>query len=546
METHCTYIPYKQTGYFSKLVIDYLDNQPQLQPFYNLYPDIKNIEKAISRRKNFEHRQVLVEQLQKQYAGLNISEKTAGNIKLLLSDNTFTVTTAHQPNIFTGPLYVIYKIFHVIKIAEELNAAIKENHFVPVYFMGSEDADLDELNNITINERKYVWQTKQSGAVGRMKVDKALLQLMNEMEGQLSVLPYGKDLIDIFRSAYTEKITIQQATLHVLNSLFGEYGLVIIIPDNPSFKKLFLPVLEKEIKEQFSYKAVTDTINKLEAHYKVQASGREINLFYLSDDKRERIEVESLPAGNAGLKFKVESLGLEWSLEEILKELNEHPERFSPNVILRGALQETILPNIIFVGGGGELAYWIELKAVFQQAGVSYPMLVLRNSFLLIDEKQEKQIKKLGLPTEDLFLPEHELMKKIVDINTNNSYSLNGKIESFEGLYNKLLQQANEIDASLNDHVLSLKTKALKKITELEKKMLRAEKRRFVEQQQHIKKLKASLFPGESLQERIENFSGFFATGNKDFMNEILQHSRAFNQQFGLLARSPKGKNTGN
>lgn len=528
METHCTYIPYKQTGYFSKLVIDYVNNQPQLQPFYNLYPDIKNVEKAISQRKNFQHRQVLVEQLQQQYAGLNIPLKTADNIKLLLSKNTFTVTTAHQPNIFTGPLYVVYKIFHVIKIAEELNAAQKENHFVPVYFMGSEDADLDELNNITIDQRKYVWQTKQTGAVGRMKVDKALLQLINEMEGQLSVLPYGKELIDIFRSAYTEKTSIQQATLHVLNSLFGEYGLVVIIPDNLSFKKIFQPVLEKEIKEQFSYKAVTDTINRLEEHYKVQASGRELNLFYLADEKRERIEVESL-------KFKVESLGLEWSLEEILKELDEHPERFSPNVILRGALQETILPNIIFVGGGGELAYWLELKEVFQQAGVSYPMLVLRNSFLLTDGKQEKQIKQLGLPVEDLFLPEHELMKKIVDINTNNSYRLNGKMESFEGLYDKLLQQANEIDASLNDHVLSLKTKALKKLTELEKKLLRAEKRKFVEQQQHIKKLKASLFPGDSLQERIENFSSYYAKSNKNFMNEILQHSRAFDQQFGLI-----------
>src|SRR5262245_33882296 len=108
METHCTYIPYKQTGYFSKLVIDYLDNQPQLQPFYSLYPGIKNVEEAISRRKNFKHRQVLVEQLQDQYAGLTVPEKTSSNIKLLLSDNTFTVTTAHQPNIFTGPLYVIY------------------------------------------------------------------------------------------------------------------------------------------------------------------------------------------------------------------------------------------------------------------------------------------------------------------------------------------------------------------------------------------------------------------------------------------------------
>ena len=157
--------------------------------------------------------------------------------------------------------------------------------------MGSEDADLDELNNITINQRKYVWQTKQTGAVGRMKVDKALLQLINEIEGQISVQPYGKKLVEIFRDSYKEKDSIQQSTLKLLNSLFGEYGLIVLIPDDAAFKKIFQPVIKKELTEQFSHKAVNETAKKLEEHYKVQASGREINLFYLIDDKRERIEV---------------------------------------------------------------------------------------------------------------------------------------------------------------------------------------------------------------------------------------------------------------
>jgi len=305
METHCSYIPYQQTGYFSKLVTDYLENEKALQPFYVHRPQLENIPDAITQKKHFKHRPVLVGQLQKQYEGLPLSEKLQSNIQLLLNENTFTVTTAHQPNIFTGPLYVIYKIFHVIKLAESLNASVKGSHFVPVYFMGSEDADLDELNNITINQRKYVWQTKQTGAVGRMKVDKALLQLMNEMEGQLSVLPFGNELMEMFREAYKEKNTIQQSTLNLLNQLFGEYGLVVLIPDNAAFKKLFQPVIAKELTEQFSHKAVETTAKALGENYKVQASGRELNLFYLIDDKRERIEVE-------GLKFKVESLKLEW------------------------------------------------------------------------------------------------------------------------------------------------------------------------------------------------------------------------------------------
>jgi bacillithiol biosynthesis cysteine-adding enzyme BshC len=530
METKCSYIPYDKTGYFSKLVIDYLNSAPQLQPFYNFSPTLEGLEQSIGQRKNFRHRKLLVETLQQQYEGLNVHEKVSANLQLLSNENTFTVTTAHQPNIFTGPLYVVYKIFHAIKLAEDLKQQLPQYNFVPVYFVGSEDADLEELNNFTINGRKYVWETKQTGAVGRMKVDKNLMQLMNEMAGQLSVLPYGNELMKIFRDAYKERSTIQQSTLNLLNALFGEYGLIVLIPDNAAFKKMFQPVLEKELKEQFSHKAVKETAKHLETNYKVQASGREINLFYLIDDKRERIEIENL-------KFKIQNSTLEFTKEEILNELGEHPERFSPNVILRGALQETILPNIAFIGGGGELAYWLELKEVFRQAGVPYPALFLRNSFLIIDEKQYQIIQKLGLNEEDIFAEEHELMKKIVSINTNDGYTLNGKMESFESLYNKLEQQAFSIDPTLSNHVIALKTRALKKLTELEKKLLRAEKRRFTEQQQHVQKLKAVLFPAGNLQERVENFSGRYSAHNKFFFEALKNHSLSFGQKFAVLTQ---------
>ena len=528
METHCSYIPYEQTGYFSKLIIDYLNNARQLQQFYNFRPTIEGLSQAIDQGKNFQHRKVLVETLQKQYEGLTLSEKPAANIQSLLNENTFTITTAHQPNIFTGPLYVVYKIFHAIKLADELKQQLPQYNFVPVYFMGSEDADIEELNNITINQRKYVWHTKQTGAVGRMKVDKPLLQLINEIEGQVSVQPYGKKLIEIFRDSYKEKESIQQSTLKLLNNLFGEYGLIILIPDNAAFKKIFQPVLKKELTEQFSHTAVAETAKKLEKHYKVQASGREINLFYLTDDKRERIEVENA-------KFKVESLKLEWTQEEILKEVDEHPERFSPNVILRGAMQETILPNIAFIGGGGELAYWLELKEVFRQAEVSYPVLLLRNSFLVIDEKQNQTIKRLGLKEADIFKDEHSLMKLIVDINTNSKYALNGELKSFEDLYTILENRSAEIDITLSHHIESLKTKAIKKLIELEKKLLRAEKRRFSEQQLQIQKIKSILFPGNSLQERVENISGLYSLYGKEIFNSIYHHSKGIQQGFAIV-----------
>src|SRR5438552_3046711 len=223
--------------------------------------------------------------------------------------------------------------------------------------------------------------------------------------------------MEIFRSSYKEKTTIQQATLHLINTLFGGYGLVIFIPDNTVLKKLFQLVIQKKLTEQFSHKAVEQTVQKLEAHYKVQASGRKINLFYLIDDKRERIEIQNS-------KFKIQSLEIEFTPEEILKELDEHPERFSPNVILRGVFQETILPNIAFIGGGGELAYWLELKKVFETVAVPYPVLILRNSFLIAEQKWKQKIDELALAFEELFLSEHHLMNRIVARKSTNNVAL--------------------------------------------------------------------------------------------------------------------------
>jgi bacillithiol biosynthesis cysteine-adding enzyme BshC len=313
-----------------------------------------------------------------------------------------------------------------------------------------------------------------------------------------------------------------------VNYLLGEYGLIILLPDNANLKKLFQPVVEKELTERFSNKAVAATLTELEKNYKIQAGGRELNLFYLIDDERERIEVEDL-------KFKVQKLKLEWTEEEILKEVDQYPERFSANVILRGAFQETILPNIAFVGGGGEMAYWLELKNVFASVDIPYPLLVLRNSFLLVEEKYAQMVSNLGLQLEDIFQQEHELMKKIVTSRAENKIQLNGELQKIEDLYNEVMNLVSNVDMTLKEHVAALKTKAVYRLQELEKKMLRAEKRKHNAELKQLQKIKSILFPHNGLQERTENISGFYAKYGKSLINTLLENSTAFNQEFGIL-----------
>lgn len=512
--------------------MDYLEAVPALKDFYNYTPDIEGIKKAVADRKNFPvNRNLLVDVLQKEYSSTIISNKLKSNIDALLSENTFTVCTAHQPNIFTGHLYFIYKILHAIKLSDELNIAMPENKFVPVYYMGSEDADLEELGEVHINGKHYQWQTDQKGAVGRMKIDKNFLNIIDEIEGQLAVEKNGPLIIQAVRKAYTEGTTIEKATFNFVHEMFHEFGLVILLPDSRELKNEFATIIQKELEEQFSHAAVTLTVAAFPAEYKVQASGRDINLFYLENDIRERIE-------NSGNDFAVANTTLRFTKNELLAELKSNAEKFSPNVILRPVFQEMILPDVAFIGGGGELAYWLELKKVFEASNAFFPVLILRNSFALINKKAAEKIQKLGLTTEDLFKSEKELLEALVKKETEVKLDLTDEKEEVKAAFAKIKTAASDVDTTLKCHVHALQTQALHRLEVLEKKMLRAEKKKFDAQQRQIHKIKNALYPNGTLQERIENILPYYALHGKDIINSIYNSSTGLAQQFTLLTEA--------
>jgi bacillithiol biosynthesis cysteine-adding enzyme BshC len=535
MDCTATRLPYRQTNHFSKTVLDYIDQSPELKPFFVYPPSLNGIKKAIEDRKKFNYnRDVLVNELRKQYAPVTVSEKTKSNIEALASKNTFTFTTAHQNNIFTGPLYFVYKILHTIQLAEYCKANLPEYNFVPVFYIGSEDADLDELNNIHIGGEKLVWNTKQTGAVGRMKVDKELIKLIGSMEGQLSVLPYGNEIVGLMKKCYKEGDTIQSSTFKIVNELFGEYGLVVLLPDNTELKRQMIPIFKDDLLNQTASGIVEETAGRLDnAGYKVQANPREINLFYLKDNIRERIE-------KVNGEWRVVSGKEKFSEAELLGELTEHPDRFSPNVILRGLYQETILPNLAFIGGGGETAYWLQLKDLFDHCKVPFPMLVLRNSFLVVENKWQERISKLGFTIEDFFLSQEELLNRIVMNESKNEVKLNGSLSALEQLYESFKKQASSVDSTLEKHVDALRSRTVHQLQELEKKMLRAEKRKFADQQRQIRSIKDHLFPGDGLQERIDNISYYYAKWGRDFIHKLYEYSLNLEQEFVVLSEKLK------
>ena len=343
-------VTYQNSGYFSKLIVDYLDEKSELQSLYNRFPKIENFQGQIDEKsKNFpfENREILVSALEKQYENFEISKSTSQNIQLLKLSNSYTITTGHQLNLFTGPLYFLYKIATTINLCKELKQKYPTQNFVPIYWMATEDHDFDEINYFNFKDQKFRWNRESKGPVGRLSTE-GLDLVYEAFSKEIGLGNNAKYLLDLFKKSYLEHQNLATATRFLANELFKNEGLVIIDADAKELKKLFVPYVKRELVEQTSFHKVNEILPKLEA-YNIQVNPREINLFYIQNELRERIIFEN---GN----YTINNTTLKFSEKELLIELENNPENFSPNVILRPLYQEIILPNLCYIGGGGEIA----------------------------------------------------------------------------------------------------------------------------------------------------------------------------------------------
>jgi bacillithiol biosynthesis cysteine-adding enzyme BshC len=523
-------LPFEKTGFFSKAMLDYLAKKESIQPFYNNDPNIVGFKNQIEEKGksfNLQSRTTLSQSLEKQYQGFNLSEATQNNIALLKQKNTFTVTTGHQLNLFTGPLYFLYKIFSTINLAEEISEKFPTKNIVPVYWMATEDHDFDEINYFNFQEKKVQWNRESGGAVGRFSTE-GLDDVFQEFSSHLGSSKNAKELKELFSKGYLEQTTLADATRYIANELFKEYGLVILDGDDLALKKLLAPIVKDELKNQTSFHSVSKTIAALEKKYKIQVNPRTINLFYIGENSRERILFEN---GT----YKINNTDRTFSKEEILKEVDENPLAFSPNVIMRPLYQEVVLPNLCYIGGGGEIAYWFELKSYFEKVSVPFPILLLRNSVQIVSEKQQKKLATLKISHQDLFLKQQELLSKKVLENTEVDVDFNRKINDLKNQFSELKEVAKKTDISFIGAVNAQEKKQIKGLEHLQKRLLRAEKRRQKELVDRITTLQNQLLPNQSLEERQRNFSDYYLAYGNPFLENLKETLKPLAHQFTII-----------
>jgi bacillithiol biosynthesis cysteine-adding enzyme BshC len=523
-------IPFKDTNYFSSLICDYLDEKPELRSFYNRFPNLKNFKLQIEEKKGCvktSSRTVLTKVLKRQYQNTKTSVLTIQNIEALKKENTFTITTGHQLNLFTGPLYFLYKIISTINLTVQLKQEYPKNNFVPVYWMATEDHDFEEINYFNFKGKKVHWNVESNGAVGEISTN-GLEEVFKIFSSELGHGNNADVLRRLFEDAYLKHDSLAKATHFLADTLFSEYGLVIIDANDIDLKRLFIPYVEKELLEKVSYNTVVNSNAALEKQYNIQVNPREINLFYLTKGLRERIVERDG-------KYYVNETNISWIKSDLLKELHEHPERFSPNVIMRPLYQEVILPNLCYIGGGGELAYWLQLKDYFNAANIPFPILLLRNSVLIKTEKQTEKIKKLNLSLKELFLKQQDLVNKRVKGLSKINVDFSNQKEHLQKQFKDLYLLAEQTDGSFLGAVAAQEKKQLKGLANLEKRLLKAQKRKFEEHVNRITDLQNELFPGKSLQERNLNFSEIYLQFGDQLIHKLVLNLQPLKGEFLIL-----------
>ncbi len=483
--------PIESLHSFSKLLIDYLAEFPALAQFYGNTPKLEEFEKQIAGKKSFSYsnRAVLHEIIKGQYHEIGQEVE----IDSILDENTYTVTTGHQLNIFTGPLYVIYKIVSTINLAKKLKATYPKAHFIPVYWLATEDHDWDEINHFYWLGKKFEIATLQNGAVGRFS--------LSEFEPFLKELP---TTIPAFLDAYAQAKNLSQAVRMYMHELFGDQGLICLDADDARLKSIFTPIVLADLFDH-SHLASVENATKLlsEMGYKTQINAREINLFYLMDGVRERIE-------KRGDIYQVLNTTTTFSTKELQVEVAKFPERFSPNVVLRPLYQEMILPNLAYIGGPAEVGYWLQLKGIFDLHQVPFPILLPRNFAIILRKKHQEKISQLGVGLTDLFLDDFALNRKFVSNQSEHVLDCQSEINLINPIFNVLAKRVKLVDSTLEASVKAEFKRMENGLDRIGKKLKRAEERNHETSIRQLNQLKVDLFPEGEWQERHENLLNYY------------------------------------
>ncbi len=527
-----TSIPYTKfpnsSENFPDLFTDYIYFYNKVEKYFN--HNFRNQESwdtlcfNLSQRKY--NRSELVQVLTEQNRSIHCSVSTLANIDLLYNDNCFAVVTGQQIGLLSGHLYTIYKLITAIKLSESLKISHPSYSFVPVFWCDTEDHDFLEINNLKVIDTQNnistieyfineTPQTKFISPTGNLKFDGKIKQFIEQLKGMLVSTEFTPPLFANIDNIFIEGKSFYESFAEFLNHLFHQFGVIFINPNAPKLKHLAKDIFIKELTSASEVsKRVIQTSAELEEIYHVQIKSKPINLFLFHKDGRYSIE----PQGD---HFFLKNSRQTFTLEEMKNLATNSPELFSPNVVLRPIYQDTILPTITYVAGPAEVAYFAQLKDVYNLFDIPMPIIYPRASITLVEKKISNISEKFNLKLKEMIMNPSEVQNIIKeqdgDVDLDELYSsLSTKIKnSTNEIQFALLQIDPTLEGSVNSFIQ--KTESLLQV--LKEKTLQAKANRDIITQNQYLKLMNNIFPLTSPQERIFNITYYLNKYGPDFIN---------------------------
>jgi bacillithiol biosynthesis cysteine-adding enzyme BshC len=529
-------IPYQSLPFHNKLIKDYLAGNSLLREFYNKEASINGLlEAAKERQFEISSREKLADALLSQYGNLLEEGPVSNNIQKLRSANTVTITTGHQLCAYTGPSYLVYKIASIINLASNLNAYDPSMYFVPVFWMASEDHDFEEVSSVNFYGKSWKWEAHDEsmgkipvGLIPPREIASWAAEMKEYFRNEINV----SSILDIFENSYKNSKSLSEATRKIFHHLFSDFGLVILDGNDKTLKAMFEGVMEKEINDKLSNEKVKKTTHLLKnLGYEGQINPRPVNLFYISENNyRERIDY-------ADDNYTLNISGRVLHKDEIIQLLKKSPEKFSPNVVMRPMYQEVILPNIAYVGGPGETAYWLQLKAAFDSYKIQFPVLILRNSFVVLADTLFEKAAGFGLEWKDYFnLNIDEIINKFIAKNNSETLDFDIEEKAIASIINSLNEKANGTDTKLIIQIAMEGKIMMDNLDKIKSKFNKALKQKSENNVKGLQKFKLALYPYNSPQERVINYLDGIGA-DKNSVRDLVKMANPLENELKLLKK---------
>jgi len=510
---------------FSKLFKDYVEQKKEITDFFEIPPFSTNdlVKKAedISFPSD---RNKVSEALKEFNSKFEPSETTHLNIEKLRDPKTLAVVTGQQMVLYGGPVYTVLKTLTAIQLAkkyeQELNRPV-----VPVFWLADEDHDIEEISQLGLMNRDEMTKCSDSfeepgKRVGQYSLKEVHQQLRSCIKSGLIDTDFSNKLWEIVDSSYNEKHTVEKAFGLFMQKLFGSHGLILAGSNDETIKSLSKSTLTQSVykADDIADRLKENTKNLEKLGYEGQVHLNNSNLFYISDNgQRVKIKYD-------GYVWFIDNSDMRWSSNELTQDINENPNRFSPNVFLRPILQDRILPTLSYVAGPGEIAYYAQMSGIYEYFDQSMPQIVPRFSATLIESSVDRIMEKLPFDLEDY-------SKRIEDL--ESEYIEQTDQPDLEKIFGDWKQRIDsiteekksvigEIDPTLKNTAGKASATYFSELDKLKGKLYKSLKQQEKTQLERIIKIKSNLFPNGNLQEREIAFIYYLNKYGTELFDDIL------------------------